>query len=268
MLDFKTITIEKTAHVGLLTLNRPDSLNAFDTTMRREFISAARSLNKDPEIRTVVLSGAGRAFCAGADLAETRDESSSGTAPGGQLTEDLLNHEYKPGIMAIYNSPKPWIAAVNGAAAGIGSSYALACDLMVMAEDAYLYQAFQAIGLIPDGGATWHLLETLGRKRAYEFIISGEKVNANKCELLGLCNRVVESGSLIKIAMDWATEISQKAPLAMRHAKESLNFAAEHNLSDVIANEARLQHACNDSDDAKEGVKAFMQKRKPVFTGS
>ena len=267
MADFKTITIEKEAHVGLLTLNRPDSLNAFDTSMRREFVSAARLMNQDPEIRSVVLSGAGRAFCAGADLAETQNDRSSEAIPGGQLTEDLLNHEYKPGIMAIYNSPKPWIAAVNGAAAGIGSSYALACDLMVMAEDAYLYQAFQAIGLIPDGGVTWHLLETLGRKKAYEFIISGEKVNANKCESLGLCNRVVVGDSLIKTAMDWATEISQKAPLAMRYAKESLNFSTEHNLSDVISNEARLQHTCINSDDAKEGIKAFMQKRKPVFTG-
>ncbi len=267
MVDLKTITIEKEGHVGLLILNRPDSLNAFDTSMRREFVLAARLMNEDPDIRSIVLSGAGRAFCAGADLAETRDEASSGTPPRGQLTEDLLNHEYKPGIVAIYNSSKPWIAAVNGAAAGIGSSYALACDLMVMSEDAYLYQAFQAIGLIPDGGATWHLLETLGRKRAYEFIISGEKVNARKCESLGLCNRVVENDSLIKTATDWATEISQKAPLAMRYAKESLNFSVEHNLSDVISNEARLQHICIDSDDAKEGVKAFMQKRKPVFTG-
>ena len=179
--------------------------------MMQEFTKLWSWIAACTNIRCVVLSGVGdKAFCAGADLAEMRDESSSGTTPGGQLTEDLLNHEYKPGIMAIYNSSKPWIAAVNGAAAGIGSSYALACDLMVMSEDAYLYQAFQAIGLIPDGGATWHLLETLGRKRAYEFIISGEKVNASKCESLGLCNRVVEHDSLIKAATDWATEISTK----------------------------------------------------------
>ena len=115
-------------------------------------------------------------------------------------TEDLLNHEYKPGFMAIYESTKPWIAAINGAAAGIGAAYAMACDLVVMAEDAYLYQAFQAIGLIPDGGATWHLCQILGKKRAYELIISGEKVSAKK-SLVRVCNREVQSDELLQVAL-------------------------------------------------------------------
>ena len=266
MTDFETISLKREDRVAFLTLNRPDSLNAFDTVMRREFVTAARILNQDDEIRVVVLTGSGRAFCAGADLAEKKNDPAIAAA-GGQLTEDLLNYEYKPGVMSIYRAPKPWIAAVNGAAAGIGSAYALACDLVVMAENAYLYQAFQAIGLIPDGGATWHLLRTLGQKRAYEFIISGEKVNAQKCHSLGLCNRVVEADSLLKVVKDWALEISEKAPLALRYSKESLIFAADHNLSDVIANEASLQHLCIDSNDAKEGVTAFMEKRKAVFSG-
>ena len=266
MAEFITLKIEIENEIAVLHLNRPDSLNAFDTMMRREFVAAARQLTLDESVRVVVLTGAGRAFCAGADLSEPRQDA-DGSIPAGQQTEDLLNHEYKPGVMAIYESTKPWIAAINGAAAGIGAAYAMACDLVVMAEDAYLYQAFQAIGLIPDGGATWHLCQILGKKRAYELIISGEKVSAEKSLSLGLCNRVVQSDELLQVAIDWAKNLSEKAPLALRYAKESLNFSTHNTLSDVISNEARLQHICMDSRDAAEGISAFMQKRKAKFKG-
>jgi 2-(1,2-epoxy-1,2-dihydrophenyl)acetyl-CoA isomerase len=143
----------------------------------------------------------------------------------------------------------------------------MACDLMVMADDAYLYQAFAAIGLVPDGGATWQLARALGRKKAYELIATGEKLKADDAEALGLCNRVVPGGELVEKAIVWAEEIAEKAPLAMRYAKESLTFAMENSLADVISNEARLQHLCIDSDDSKEGAMAFLQKRKPEFKG-
>ncbi len=261
MSDYKTIEIERTGHVALVTLNRPDNLNAFDTSLRREFIDAAREVNKDGAIRVVVLTGAGRAFSAGADLAE------EGGVTDGAGTEDMLNSDYKFGILAIANAPKPWISAVNGPCAGIGTAYAMACDLMVMADDAYLYQAFAAIGLVPDGGATWQLARALGRKKAYELIVTGEKLKADDAAALGLCNRVVPAGELVEQAIVWAEEIAAKAPLAMRYAKESLNFAMENTLGDVISNEARLQHLCIESDDSKEGAIAFLQKRKPEFKG-
>ena len=261
MSEYKTILVQRTGRVALVSLNRPDKLNAFDTALRREFISAAREVNADDDIRVVVLTGAGRAFSAGADLAE------DGGIVDGAGTEDMLNSDYKFGILAIDRAPKPWISAVNGPCAGIGTAYAMACDLMVMADDAYLYQAFAAIGLVPDGGATWQLARALGRKKAYELIVTGEKLGAGDAEALGLCNRVVPAGELVEQAVAWAQEIAGKAPLAMRYAKESLNFAMENNLADVISNEARLQHLCIDSDDAKEGAVAFLQKRKPEFKG-
>lgn len=261
MPDYNTILIERTGHVALVSLNRPDNLNAFDTSLRREFISAAREVNADDDVRVVVLTGAGRAFSAGADLAE------DGGIVDGHGTEDMLNSDYKFGILAIDRAPKPWISAVNGPCAGIGTAYAMACDLMVMADDAYLYQAFAAIGLVPDGGATWQLARALGRKKAYELIATGEKLKADDAEALGLCNRVVPGGELVEKAIIWAEEIAEKAPLAMRYAKESLNFAMENSLADVISNEARLQHLCIDSDDSKEGAMAFLQKRKPEFKG-
>ena len=251
MSSYQTIEIERTGAIALVTLNRPDSLNAFDTQMRREFIKAAREVNNDDDIRVVVLTGSGRAFSAGADLAEKVPPEDA----GGQAVEDFLNFEYKTGMLAVKDANKPWISAVNGAAAGIGSAYAMVCDLVIMADDAYLYQAFAAIGLVPDGGATWHLARILGRQRAYELIVSGEKLRAERC------------AELVEQAIAQAEMLTTKAPLALRYAKESLNYALEHSLDEVISNEARLQHICIDSEDASEGVRAFMGKRAPVWKG-
>ena len=169
--------------------------------------------------------------------------------------------------MAITESPKPWISAVNGAAAGIGSAFAMVCDLTVMAENAFIYQAFAAIGLIPDGGATWHLARTVGRKRAFELIAGGEKLAAARCQEWGLCNRVVAADALVDEAVAWAEELAGKAPLSLRYAKQALNAAMEADVAATITDEARLQKVCIDSDDAKEGATAFLAKRAPVWTG-
>jgi 2-(1,2-epoxy-1,2-dihydrophenyl)acetyl-CoA isomerase len=259
MSDFETVTVERRGMVGVITLNRPDVLNAFNAILCRELLSAVEEVNADQDIRVVILTGAGRAFSAGADLGEIQ-------GPGGNVI-DTLNNAYKPILMAITNAPKPWVSAVNGAAAGIGSAFAMCCDLTVMAENGYIYQAFSAIGLIPDGGATWHLVNTLGRKRAYEMIVSGEKVAAQKCLDLGLCNRVVPTDSLIDEAMSWAEELATKAPLSLRYAKKALNDAMNNSVGDTISNEAELQHLCITSEDAREGVAAFMQKRSAQWKG-
>ena len=208
----------------------------------------------------VILTGAGRAFCAGADLSEKSEVAVD--------VEELLNNEYKPVLMAITNAPKPWISAVNGAAAGVGSAFAMNCDLTVMAEDAYLYQAFAAISLIPDGGATWHLTRTLGKKKAYELIALGEKLKAQKCLELGLCNRVVPADRLMEEAMALANELVGKAPLSLRYAKQTVNAAMTESVDQTISTEARFQKLCLNSEDAREGAIAFMQKRAPVFKGS
>ncbi len=261
MSDYQTIVVERRGPVGILTMNRPDSLNAFDATLRGEMKWAVREINDDDGIRVAILTGAGRAFSAGADLTDFPEEM------GRFRVEDELNGDFKPPLMEIVGAPKPWISAVNGAAAGIGSAFAMVCDLTVMADDAYLYQAFAAIGLVPDGGATWHLARTLGRKRAYELMVGGEKLSADRCLSLGLCNRVAPAVELMAEAVRWAEELAGKSPLALRYAKQSLNEAMENTLPETISSEARLQHLCITSEDFQEGVAAFMGKRAPVWKG-
>ena len=259
--QYQTVEIERRGSVAVVSLARPQSLNAFDAALRRDLLLAVREVNGDDSVRVVILTGAGRAFCAGADLTETVSQDEH------FRVEDQLNGEYKPIMLEIVDSAKPWISAVNGAAAGIGSAFAMVCDLSVMAEDAYLYQAFAAISLVPDGGATWHLVRTIGRKRAYEVIVSGEKIRAPRCLEWGLCNRVVPAEQLMEHTLAWAEELAGKAPLALRYSKQALNEAVENNLGDTISGEARLQHLCITSDDAQEGVQAFMEKRAPNWRG-
>ena len=261
MSKYQTVMVEQHGSVAVISLNRPDKLNSFDGVLRRELLLAVREVNENNSVRVVVLTGAGRAFSAGADLGDMPEDKTH------FRVEDQLNGEYKPILMEIHESSKPWISAVNGACAGIGSAFAMVCDLTVMADNAYLYQAFAAISLVPDGGATWHLVRTLGRKRAYEVIVTGEKVGAEKCLQWGLCNRVVPADLLLAETLSWAQEVAGKAPLSLRYAKPALNAAIEESLSDTISGEAKLQHICITSDDAQEGVVAFMQKRAPVWKG-
>ncbi len=261
MSNYETVLVERHGSVAVVSLNRPDKLNSFDRALRRELLLAVREVNEDDSVRVVILTGAGRAFSAGADLADIPEDKTH------FRVEDQLNGEYKPALMEIYEAPKPWISAINGACAGIGSAFGMVCDLTVMADDAYIYQAFAAISLVPDGGATWHLVRTLGRKRAYEVIVTGEKIRADKCLQWGLCNRVVPADKLLEETLAWADEIAGKAPLSLRYTKQALNAAMEDSVSDTISAEAKLQHTCITSEDAQEGVVAFMQKRSPVWKG-
>lgn len=259
MNSLDTVNVDRHDAIAVVTLNRPDSLNAFDSALRRDLLAAVQAVNADESIRVAILTGAGRAFSAGADLAEM---------PGPDFdVQQQLNGEYKPILMAISEAPQPWISAVNGAAAGIGSAFAMACDLTVMAENAYIYQAFAPIGLVPDGGATWHLVHTLGRKRAYELIVTGEKLRAEKCQDWGLCNRVVGADQLLEETLAWAAELATRAPLSLRYSKQALNEAMEHTVAQTITNEAALQSLCVGSEDAAEGALAFLEKRKPAWRG-
>ena len=257
MSDFETVRYAVDEGVALITLNRPAVMNAFNGQMRRELLAAVRRAIDDAAVRVVVLTGEGRGFSAGADLADG--------VPA--LVQQQIDEEYKPVLMAISEAPKPFISAVNGAAAGIGSSFAMACDLTVMADNAYIYQAFMAIALVPDGGATWHLVRQLGRKRAFEVIVEGERMSAARCLELGLANRVVPAERLLEETLAWARAIAKKAPLALRYSKEALNKAMQLDLADTISYEAKLQNITFISEDTREGVQAFFEKRPPVFKG-
>lgn len=259
MSRFEQILLDVDGSVATLTMNRPKKLNALGTPILKEMLAAIEEINLDDSIRVAILTGAGRGFSAGADLTSSSDAVRS--------VVDVLENDYRPVLMSITRAPKPWISAVNGAAAGVGSAFAMNCDLTVMAEDAYLYQAFTAIGLVPDGGATWHLARTIGRKRAYEFIVTGEKVSAAKCLELGLCNRVVPADRLLDETRAWADEIAQRAPLSLRYAKSTVLTAVEQDLGTTYSEEARFQARCIESQDAKEGAQAFFERRAPVFKG-
>ncbi|MHA7838975.1 MAG: enoyl-CoA hydratase/isomerase family protein [bacterium] len=259
MSEYENIRLEIEGPVATLTLARPKKRNAFDVPTLRECLDAIERIHAEDAVRVALLAGEGKGFSAGADL--------SAPPARHRSVSDNLNHDYRPVLMAITHGPKPWISAVQGAAAGIGSAFAMNCDLTVMADDAYLYQAFGAIGLILDGGATWHLARTIGKKRAYELMVTGEKLPAARCLELGLCNRVVPADRLMEEARAWALEIAEKAPLSLRFAKRALQTAMEADLDTAYSREAELQALCIESEDAREGVAAFLEKRKAVFKG-
>jgi 2-(1,2-epoxy-1,2-dihydrophenyl)acetyl-CoA isomerase len=259
MLALETIVYESADRVATIRLNRPQVRNAFNATLRRELRMAVDHANADPDIRAVVLTGVGHSFSAGADLTER--------LPADFLVQQQIDTEFKPLLTAIAAAPKPYISAVQGAAAGIGCALAMMCDLSVMAADAYYLQAFVNIGLIPDGGASWHLLHQLGRRRAYELIVGGEKISAARCLELGLVNRIAASERVVQEAIEWAAQLASKAPLALRYAKEVLAVAQQMSLADTISYEAKLQNLTVRSRDFAEGRQAFLEKRSPRYTG-
>ena len=264
MSEYETLNVTCSGAVARVAFNRPGSLNAMNGPMRRELFAAARELNLDDSIRVVVLTGEGRAFGAGADLAE--DAGSGGLMVGAQTRDDLI-HEFKPGVLAIAEAPKVWVAAINGPCAGISYSYAMACDLVLMSEDAYLYQPFSAIGLIPDGGSTWLLQKLLGSRRAYELMVLGEKVAAGKALDWGLANRVFAKEDFAEQVQAFAEDLAGRSPLALRYTKEALRFAATASLGDTITREAQLQEVCISSEDCPNAVAAFFNKKPYQWQG-
>ena len=249
--------------VAVIELNRPKALNAIDMRMRRDLLAEFDEIAGAPDIGAVVLTGAGRAFCSGADIKSAAEH----TDVDPRRTAHTLLHDLQPLIECITRMDKPVIAAVNGPAVGIGMALALACDLLVMAEDAYLLAPFAAIGLIPDGGVAWFLTRRIGHTRTFELLIAGEKVIATRCRELGLASRVVESGTLRAEAVRWATEIAQRAPIAIALTKRITRMSLSLGLSEMLTLEAELQATCAATEDAREAIAAFTERRTPSFRG-
>lgn len=247
--------------VAVISHNRPQRMNASSSELRAGLRVALQAAESDPAVRVVVLTGEGRAFGSGADL---KDGYSSEHKT---VTSHILK-DHKPLIDLIRSSKKPYIAAVNGAVAGISIAYAMACDMMIMAESAYLYSSFAAIGLIPDGGTCWFLMQRLGRQRAYQAIVESVRLSAVECFDLGIANKLVSDEQLRSKAVEWAATLAADcAPLSLRYTKEVLNYIEDHGYQLAAKKEAQLQHYCSTSSDRNEGVSAFLQKRKPEFTG-
>jgi 2-(1,2-epoxy-1,2-dihydrophenyl)acetyl-CoA isomerase len=228
--------------------------------MKTELLAGLRSVERDRSVRAVVLTGEGRAFCAGQDLREPF----GGEHP---TLADELRLRYNPVILAIARLAKPVIAAVNGVAAGAGCSLALACDLRLAAESATFVLAFGRVGLVPDSGATWFLPRIVGQARAAELALLGDPVSAEEAARIGLVNRVVPAESLLDEARALASRLAEGSPLAMGLTKRALRYAAHASLEAALEHEASLQGIAGRSKDHEEGVAAFRAKRAARFTG-
>ncbi|MEM1040181.1 MAG: enoyl-CoA hydratase-related protein [Pseudomonadota bacterium] len=254
-----TVAVSVRNEIGTITLSRPDALNAFNAAQRVSLYNAINVLQDDENVGVIIITGAGRGFSAGADL---REQGGSDKKPSERLLE-----EYAPFLTAIAECPKPVIGAINGIAAGIGGALALACDIVVMARSSAIYLAFSAIGLVPDGGMTWHLQRQLGHRRAFEIMALGQRIEAPNCLELGLANRVVDDEAVLPSAEELAIKLLERAPLSLQYTKEALKAAAASTLQKAIATEAQLQDKAAASADHREGRQAFLEKRKPVWKG-
>lgn len=251
------LTYEQRGATAIITLRRPDRMNAFTKELRVKLHAALERARGDDAVRVVILTGEGRCFSAGADLNDTVDR---------PVTEILL-HEYRPVQEAIASIPKPVIAAVPGSAAGIGLSMALQCDLLIMADNAFLLSPFTTISLVPDGGLNWLLVRQLGYRRAFQLSVEAERIPANRCVELGLANRTAPAQQLQSAALEWAQVLEKRAPMSLAATKKAMRFAADNDWAGSYELEAELQGKLLGSDDNREGIAAFFGKRIPNFKG-
>jgi 2-(1,2-epoxy-1,2-dihydrophenyl)acetyl-CoA isomerase len=242
-----------------ITLNRPDVLNAFNREMHRALAAALKEA-RDGGVRAVVLTGAGRGFCVGQDLTEFRE------APGD--IGSRLRESYHPNIRAIRALEKPVIAAVNGAAAGAGMSLACACDLRLAADSATFVPAFINIGLIPDSGGSYFVTRILGPARAFEWLASGRRLTAAEAHAWGLVSEVVEADALASRAGELAARLADLPTRGVGMTKRLLDHAVNATLDQQLEREAQLQAAATQTEDFREGVAAFLEKRPPRFRGA
>lgn len=246
--------------VALITLNRPDKLNAFNREMAmllQARLDEAASLH---EVRSVLLTGSGKGFSAGQDLAEVTD-------PQGPTMSQILSEHYNPIVRKIRHMPKPVLAAVNGVAAGAGANIALCCDIVIAAESASFIQAFSRIGLIPDSGGTYFLPRLIGWQKASALAMLGDKVKADEAERLGMIYKVFADDSFSSEAIRLAEQLAVMPTRSLAFTKHALNHSMHHHLEEQLDMEDRLQQEAALTYDYREGVEAFLQKRAPIFKG-
>lgn len=263
-MSYETIQLEMRGAVALVTLNRPESLNALTTAVGREFQSAVSEVG-DSGARAVVVTGAGRAFCAGGDLREMQKMAEREGKVEAFFDEPLrLLNEC---ILLVRRTPLPFIAAVNGAASGGGCNLALACDLVVAGENARFNQAFIKIGLVPDCGGTFILPRLVGWKRAAELMMTGEVVTASRALEMGMINAVVPDDELLARALAMAERLAQSPTAAIGKIKELLEASATSDYGEQLERERKAQIQSGLTKDFREGVAAFIEKRSPKFVG-
>jgi enoyl-CoA hydratase len=259
MSNYETLLIEKCGNIAILTINRPDKLNALNSKVHSEGVLALETLKKDAEVRVVVIKGAGeKAFVAGADISEFAGQTAASQ-------RDTMN------ATSLFNSldsfPKPVIAMINGFCLGGGNELAMACDLRIASDKSRFGQPEINLGIIPGGGGTQRLTNLIGESKAMELILTGDMIDATKALELGLVNNVYSAEELETKTLELAGKIAEKSPIALQLAKEAVKLASKSNLDEGLRREVDLFAVCFSTADKEEGVRAFLEKRKPVFTG-
>lgn len=262
-MTYQTILVKANKGVGYLTLNRPNRMNSFTIQMHQEVAKVLNQWKNDNAIRAIVITGNGRGFCAGQDL---KERSFDPDAPAPDLGLSLENY-YNPLIQCITSLPKPVVCAVNGVAAGAGASIALACDIVIAAKSATFIQAFCHLGLVPDAGGTWLLPRLVGRARAMGLAMLGDKISADRALHLGMIWQVVADDQLLVEVTRLAEHLANQPTYGLSLIKKAINASADNSFEQQLALERDLQRLAGKTDDYKEGVQAFIQKRTPVFQG-
>lgn len=264
-MDYETVIWEQDGGVGRITLNRPEALNAWTAELGRELRDVVNERAAEDSVRAVLITGAGRGFCSGADLR-------SGFEPdpddGGPNIRATLHEIYHPIITGVRRLEKPVVAAVNGPCVGIGLSFALACDLVLAAESAFFQLAFVNIGLMPDGGSTLLVPARLGKTRTFEMAMLGDRIPAEQALEWGMVNRVHADAELLPEANALTERLAAGPTRAHAAAKRALNASIYPHMDEQLELEAELQHELGRSPDFFEGVSAFVEKRKTAFTGA
>jgi len=259
-MDFKFIKYNLEEGVATITLNRPEVYNALNDAITYELQDAFKAIARDEKVRVVVLTGEGKAFCSGQDL-----KAVSGSEKRSFL--DSLHKRYNPLIMAMQTLPKPIICRLNGVAAGAGCSIALACDIIVASEEASLIEVFINIGLVPDSGSSYFLPRVLGRAKAFEMCSMGSRIKGMEAAELGLVNKAVPADQLDATIKEYTIYFANAPTKAIGLIKKMLNRSTASSLEEMLDYEAYCQEIAGNTTDYKEGVAAFLEKRKPSFTG-
>ncbi|WP_047980381.1 enoyl-CoA hydratase/isomerase family protein [Ornithinibacillus contaminans] len=258
-MSYETINYDKQAQVAVITLNRPSAYNAFTEQLNKELLHAIKQATKDKEVRCVVLTGKGKAFCSGQDLAEVNEQTNHAT---------FLHERYHPMLQAIKQSPKPVIAAVNGIAAGAGMSLALVADFRIMKQEAKFVSAFMNVGLVPDTGFLYELPRMIGYAKALEVAVLGVPITADAAKELGLVTAVYEAVEWEQAVGEFATRIAKLPTKAFSLIKRYMQAGMNQDYEELLAQEAFAQRIAGMSDDHQEGLQAFLEKRSPNFNGN
>jgi 2-(1,2-epoxy-1,2-dihydrophenyl)acetyl-CoA isomerase len=255
-----SIILEIQKEVAIISLNRPDKFNSFNREMALSLQKVLEDCAADENVRCVLITGKGKAFCAGQDIAELTGDNPVGI-------EVILKEHFNPIINLIRNIKKPVVAAVNGVAAGAGANIALCCDVVLAATSSSFIQAFTKIGLIPDSGGTYFLPRLIGFQKASALMMTGDKVTATDAEKMGMIYKVIDEATFMETCFAQALILAQMPTQAIAFTKEALNKSFTNNVSQQLQEEDTLQRKAASTSDYKEGINSFVEKRKPVFTG-